>query len=122
MAIDNNPLILAYDVIDTVLKNNLTDINTERSSKSKPFIFPSEPEKIDKWFPIITIKMNNISFQEAGAGRWFETTYDEDDKATSDIYGNWGIISCEIIVFVKRGQKFHITLLNKSQSYEIKNK
>ena len=46
-SIENNPLVTVYNEVESVLKDNITDINTTRSSKStakeKQWIFPEVP-------------------------------------------------------------------------------
>ena len=70
MAIDNNPLILAYRQVQSTINSNVTDINATRLAAGGQWIFPEYPEGKDSYYPIISVLLNTINYSEHGAGRF----------------------------------------------------
>jgi len=126
MVVENNPAIIAYRKIESVLSSNITDINSYRSGLTagdpkKQWFYPYVPSSLDELYPRVTIQLKSISKELQNAGDYFTTTYDGSGNATSITYGQYFKMGFDIIVFIKRDQKHSVTLLGEGSAKSIKN-
>lgn len=123
MTINNNPLIDAYNLIETIIRTNVTDINTSRSSlptaREKQWIFPYTPEDTTNFYPRVAIVLNSINYEEFGSAQFSGYTTSQDGKV-SDVSANYAILDLTVGVFTKKTDLHSVVLPGKSVAQDIK--
>jgi hypothetical protein len=119
--INNNPWYTIYNNIKNVIFNNVTDVNSVRrglsSSSEKNWIFPNAPEKSSNQFPVIAITLNSITPEEYGAGRYIDSS--SVSGGIDESYGNYLNFDIVLTLFIKKKERFQVTLQNQSTSKYI---
>ena len=121
MVITNNVVyVQPLQVLKDVIFNNVTDINSNRSSQSqaadRAWIFPTTPDENDERYPRLAIIPNRPTFDEHGAFRIFKKEYSL-GKVNNYVYGNFVVIPVTIGVFVKKKQTWPIIDYDGSTKY-----
>lgn len=113
LTINNNPLIEAYNILESVIKTNVQDVNETRrvlpTAREKQWIFPTTPEDEIGYYPRVAIVLNNITYDELGAGQ-FAGYQTADDGSVSDLKMNYAVLSMTIGIFTKKKERFSVTL------------
>ena len=125
MTVDNNPAILAYRQIQSVINSNITDINAYRlaltaGDKDKQWLFPYVPSSLDEMYPRITISLRRAVPENQNAGDYFDIDY-ADGLATQIVLGQYVHLFFDVVCFIKRDQKHSVTLLGELTAKSIKN-
>jgi hypothetical protein len=113
LTINNNPLIDAYNILESVIKTNVQDVNETRralsTAREKQWIFPTTPEDEIGYYPRIAIVLNSISYDELGSGQFagYQTAI---DGSVYDLKMNYAILNMTIGIFTKKKEKFSVTL------------
>jgi hypothetical protein len=117
MTINNNPLIDAYNLVENIIRTNVTDINTSRSAlptaREKQWIFPYTPEDTTNFYPRVAILLEDINYDEFGSAQFAEYSTDETGKV-SEVNANYAVLDLKIGVFTKKTDQHTITLPGKS--------
>ena len=113
LTINNNPLIEAYNILESVIKTNVQDVNETRrvlpTAREKQWIFPTTPEDEIGYYPRIAIVLNNITYDEFGAGQ-FAGYQTATDGSVSDLKMNYAVLSMTIGIFTKKKERFSVIL------------
>jgi len=103
-----NDLITIYNTLYNIIKNSVSDINTERALTSGEYIFPTIPRGSDKFYPRYTIKILNVEPRPIAAGKKLTRTYNTNNVTDETGYVN--DITIWIGVFVKTDVYFDIPI------------
>ena len=113
---NNNPLIDVYNILESVIKTNVQDVNETRrvlpTAREKQWIYPQTPEEELQYYPICAIVLNDISYNEFSANQFYGYQTDSVSGEVTDLKMNYAILNLTVGIFTKKKDKFRVTLPN----------
>lgn len=113
---NNNPLIDVYNILESVIRTNVQDVNETRrvlpTAREKQWIYPQTPEEELQYYPICAIVLNDISYNEFSANQFYGYQTDSVSGEVTDLKMNYAILNLTIGIFTKKKDKFRVTLPN----------
>ena len=116
--INNNPLIDAYILLESIIRTNVQDVNETRrslpTSREKQWIYPQTPEEELSFYPVCAIILNDINYSELGSNQFAGYQTDPISGEVTDLKMNFAILNMTIGIFTKKKDKFTVTLPGQS--------
>lgn len=113
---NNNPLIDVYNILESVIRTNVQDVNETRrvlpTARDKQWIYPQTPEEELQYYPICAIILNDISYNEFSANQFYGYQTNSVSGEVTDLKMNYAILNLTIGIFTKKKDKFMVTLPN----------
>lgn len=113
---NNNPLIDVYNILESVIRTNVQDVNETRrvlpTARDKQWIYPQTPEEELQHYPICAIILNDISYNEFGANQFYGYQTNSVSGEVTDLKMNYAILNLTVGIFTKKKDKFMVTLPN----------
>jgi len=98
----------AYNSLNEILKDNMPDVNPDRSAKGGRFVYPTLPTSLDDNYPRVTIKLDEFTPSAVGAGNVL------DYYATERRHGMQVSMLFRMLIFVKKETEYPIDIDGKS--------
>lgn len=113
---NNNPLIDVYNILESVIRTNVQDVNETRrvlpTARDKQWIYPQTPEEELQYYPICAIILNDISYNEFSANQFYGYQTNSVSGEVTDLKMNYAILNLTVGIFTKKKDKFMVTLPN----------
>lgn len=113
---NNNPLIDVYNILESVIRTNVQDVNETRrvlpTARERQWIYPQTPEEELQYYPICAIILNDISYNEFSANQFYGYQTNSVSGEVTDLKMNYAILNLTVGIFTKKKDKFMVTLPN----------
>ena len=113
---NNNPLIDVYNILESVIRTNVQDVNETRrvlpTARERQWIYPQTPEEELQYYPICAIILNDISYNEFSANQFYGYQTNPVSGEVTVLKMNYAILNLTVGIFTKKKDKFMVTLPN----------